>query len=110
MVPEGVWVRAVLSGLVEDRFQRIALVAALGKQAGQIRCREIPVTEIGEEFPYLQGNAGGQMGPSTRLEYVLISLTIDLFLSWLSVVMMCERLLTYNRRAIGQISRIRTWR
>jgi hypothetical protein len=59
VVFEVVRVLAILGGLVQDRLELIALVAALGEEAGQLRSWEIAVAKVREELPYLYDNAGG---------------------------------------------------
>jgi hypothetical protein len=62
VVLEVVWVLAVLGGLVQDRFELVALVAALGEEAGQIGWREIAVAKVCEELPDLHSDADGSQG------------------------------------------------
>ncbi len=48
-----VWGFAVLSRLIENRSQLIALVATLGEETGEIRCWKVPVTKVRQQLPDL---------------------------------------------------------
>ena len=62
VVLEALSVFALLGGLVQDRLELIARVAALGEEAGQMRWREIAVAKALQELPDLHIGADGSQG------------------------------------------------
>jgi hypothetical protein len=60
---EVVGFRTVFIGLVQNRFELIAFVPCLGKEASKLRCWKVPMAEVCEEFPYLYDHLEFKKGP-----------------------------------------------